>query len=179
METGTKNACYISRTAQNDLLSCMKEYIQGKIIEDFMKQASTNRALFYGIQADEVRDVSNWEQLGIVIRYVEDCTPVEQLVEFTTCGDVTGEAVCQNLIKCLQSLNVDPTQCKAQTYDGASSMAGYINGCAVNFMNVAPDAYYYHCGSHSLSHALSKACKCQEIQNMMSTLQTLAIFVKY
>ena len=58
-------------------------------------------------------------------------------------------------------------------------MAGVVNGCAANFMKIVSQAHYFHYASHSLNLALSKACKVPEVQNTMSTLQTLSIFFKY
>ena len=131
------------------------------------------------MQADEVRDVSNVEQLGVVIRYIKDNAPVERLVEFVACEDIRGAAICQNLLDCLERLHLDPQLCRAQTYDGAGNMAGYKNGCAANFQKVVPRANYYHCASHSLNLALCKACKLPEMTNMMSNMQALAISFKY
>ena len=111
--------------------------------------------------------------------YIKECEPVEKLTEFIECPVVTGKAVCQKIIGCLQGLTLDPAQCRAETYDGAGNMTGVINGCAANFMNIMPEAYCYHFASHSLKLALSKACKVTEVQNMMSTLQTLEVFFKY
>ena len=59
-----KNASYISNTCQNDLLICIKEYIQSAIISQIKQQ---DFGPLYGLQADEVTDTSNWEQLGIKI----------------------------------------------------------------------------------------------------------------
>ena len=70
---------------------------------------------------------------------------------------------------------LDPAQCRAQTYEGASNMAGVINGCAANFMKIVPEAHCYHFASHGLNLALSQACKVPELQNMM---QTLAVIFK-
>ena len=83
------------------------------------------------------------------------------------------------MIGCLQGLTLDPAQCRVQSYDGASYMAGFINGCAANFMKIVPQAHYYHCASHSLNLALSKACQVPGVQHMMSTQQTLAVFFKH
>ena len=35
-----------------------------------------------GFQCDEVSDASNWEQLGLIIRYVTNDKPTERLLEF-------------------------------------------------------------------------------------------------
>ena len=40
LKTGAKNAQYTSKTAQNDLLTCMKEYMQEEIIKHIVRQSS-------------------------------------------------------------------------------------------------------------------------------------------
>ena len=120
------------------------------------------------------------EQLiRIVIRYIKEYEPVENVIELTECPVVTGEAVCQKSIDCLQGLTLDPAHCRATTYDGAGDVAGAINVCAANVMKIVAQAHYYHCASHSLNLALYKACKVPEVKNMMSTLLPLAAFFKY
>ena len=116
-----------------------------------------------------VHDVSSMEQLKVVIRYIKECELAGRLTDFIKCQVVTGDAFSSNqkLIGCLQGLTLDPAHCKVHTYDGAGNMAGVINGCAANFMNIVPQAHYYHCVSHSLKLALSKACKIHEVQNTM------------
>ena len=62
LETGAKNAQYNSKTAQNELVVCIKECIQEQIVKDIQNQSEENGVAFYGIQADEVHDTSNVEQ---------------------------------------------------------------------------------------------------------------------
>ena len=52
---------------QNELLSCIKDYIQSQVVADINNQI---RGPYYGISDDEVTDCSNWEQLGIVLRSI-------------------------------------------------------------------------------------------------------------
>lgn len=52
-----KNATYVSKTKQNELLLCIKMFIQKKIVEEVKNQPF---GLFFGYQCDEVRDSSNW-----------------------------------------------------------------------------------------------------------------------
>ena len=61
----SKRATYMSKTSQNELRMCIGEYLTDEIAKDVCASS------FFGIQADEVTDVSNWEQLGIVMRYVK------------------------------------------------------------------------------------------------------------
>jgi hypothetical protein len=173
MEKCNKNASYISKTSQNELLDCVKEFIQREIIQD-VKQFS-----FYGIEADEVTDIANWEQLGLVLRYLKDDKAQERLIEFIGCDKITGKAICDKILELLIKLGLDPNDCRAQTYDGAGNMAGNLNGCAARFMEYAPRAPYYHCASHELNLALCKACKVPEISCMIADMQKAGIFLKY
>ena len=61
LETCNKNASYISKTTQNELLECIKEYIHDVIISELRSQKIGPK---FGIQTDKVTDISNSEQLG-------------------------------------------------------------------------------------------------------------------
>ena len=37
LQTGAKNVLYISKAAQNDLFTCMKEYMQEEILKDYVR----------------------------------------------------------------------------------------------------------------------------------------------
>ena len=174
METCARNATYMSKTAQNELLECVKQYVQSIIIQQIKDGGG-----FYGIQADEVTDVSNWEQLGLVVRYICNGQVVERLLEYIKCESCTGEKVSEAIISTLQQLQLDPMLCRAQTYDGAGNMAGCKNGCAALFQKINPRAPYFHCASHGLNLALSHASKVPEIRNMICVLQSVGIFFKY
>ena len=71
IESCAQNASYL--TTQNDLLSCIKDFIQSEIVNDIQNQTE---GPFFGISADEATEVSNWEQLGIVVRYVRNCQAI-------------------------------------------------------------------------------------------------------
>ena len=58
-----KNASYISKTTQNKLLDCVKEYVETIIISEIRAQKIGPK---FAIPADEVTDISNHEQLGLV-----------------------------------------------------------------------------------------------------------------
>jgi hypothetical protein len=154
METCARNATHVSKTAQNQLLECIKDIIQSTIVQEVKDSGG-----FYGIQADEVADASNWEQLGLVVRYIHNGKVAEQLVEYIKCDSCTGEKLAQTVISKLRQLQLDPMLCRAQTYDSAGNMAGCKNGCAALFQKVNSQAPYFHCANHDLNLALSHASK--------------------
>ena len=176
MQTCAKNATYTSKTSQNDLLLCVKEYIQSVIVQDVKKQAI---GPYYGFQCDEVTDVSNYEQLGIVIRYVKEYKPVERLLEFVPCENISGKDLCENIIKSQQSCGLDIRFCRTMTMDGAGNMAGKQAGCAARFTEQSPKALYHYCSSHDLNLALCKSCSVREIPAMLDTITQLGISFKY
>ena len=45
-------------------------------------------------------------------------------------------------------------KCRGQAYDGASNMAGLLNGVATRLLKEAPKAHYVHCLAHSLNLCL-------------------------
>ena len=158
LETCSRNASYISKTTQNDLLACIRDFIQEHIVREVRNQRVGD---FYSLIADEVTDCSNWEQLGIVLRYSVDDKPVEKLLAFIPCERITGEAIASKIVGCVQDVGLDPQKCRSQTYDGAGNMAGKQRGAARMFqLKTGNDkAVYVHCQSHELNLALSKACK--------------------
>ncbi len=176
LESCKKNATYTSKTSQNELLLCIKEYLQRYIIQDVKAQ---DIGPYYSYQCDEVTDSSNWEQLGIVLRYSKFNQPVERLLEFIACEKITGEALCTNIIESLSKAGLDVNLCRFQTMDGAGNMAGSQSGCAARFTRENPKAVYIHCASHQLNLVLCKSCKVNEIHFMLDTLKQLGLFFKY
>ena len=64
LKSWSSRETYISKTTQNELIHCMCDFIRDQIVADIIKSK------FFSVSADEVTDFSNWEQLGIVFRYV-------------------------------------------------------------------------------------------------------------
>ena len=178
LETCSKNASYTSKTAQNDLLDCIKSFIQDRIVSEIKEQET---GPFYGLVADEVTDSANWEQLAIMVRYTRNGKPVERLLEYVQCESITGVAIADKLLETVKSANLDPKYCRSQTYDGAGNMAGAVKGAAKMFEEKAqnPRAPYFHCASHDLNLALSKSCKVPEVKNMICAMISLGIYFKY
>ncbi|WAR18850.1 P52K-like protein [Mya arenaria] len=177
LKTCAKNATYTSKTSQNQLLWCVKKHMQDKIVAEIKGQAI---GPYFGIQADEVTDSINWEQLGLIVRYCSpEGKPVERFLEFIACSEITGEAFCDNIIQSLTEVGLDTQLCRSQTMDGAGNMAGKNAGCAARFTRHSPRALYHYCSSHDLNLVLCKSCQVKEVHIMLDTLKQLGIFFKY
>ena len=99
-----RNANYLSKATQNDLLLCIKEYIQHEIAKEIKNHPERP---FYGLSADAVIDVLNWEQLGVIVRYTKDCCPVEKLLEHLRCEDINGTSIANYLITTSKDAGLD------------------------------------------------------------------------
>ena len=61
----SRNASYISKTSQNDLISCCGQFITELVVRKIKENQ------FFSVLADEASDCSNQVQLSLVIRYVD------------------------------------------------------------------------------------------------------------
>ena len=167
-----KSATYRSKTTQNAIIDICGAMIGERIIEDVHSQK------FFAILADEATDVSNAEQLSIVIRYVDSSSEIqERFLEFVHCKDgMSGKAISEKILESLKSHGLDISLCRGQGYDGAGNMAGKIQGVAARIQRDYPQAIYVHCGSHLLNLAVASACKVQEISNMLDHMKAVTDF---
>ena len=81
-------------------------------------------APYFSILADEVTDVSNREQLSLVIRFVDSGGNIhEEFLGFHNLQRITGEAIASSIPDTLPQWNLDiKNNCRGQGYDGASNM---------------------------------------------------------
>ncbi|CAN1341594.1 Zinc finger MYM-type protein 1, partial [Linum perenne] len=108
---------------------------------------------FFAILADESRDVSMKEQMGVVLRYV----------------DGKG-CVIERFLAAIESMlmknGLSISRVRGQGYDGASNMKGEINGLKTLILEESPSAYYIHCFAHRLgtvTNLVGASCKRQDI----------------
>ena len=86
-------------------------------------------APYFLILADEVTDVSNREQLSIVIRFVDSSGNIhEEFLGFHNLQRIKGEVIASLMLDTLPPWNLDKKNCWGQGYDGASSMSSSRRG---------------------------------------------------
>ena len=108
--TCKRNATYFSKTSQNQLFLCIKEYIQQEIVNSIKDQKDGS---LFSLSPDEVTDASNREQLGIIVRYVKKYELIERLLEFVSCEDIKGKCICNYLVKTRQDSGLHPKICRS------------------------------------------------------------------
>lgn len=176
LKTAKKNATYLSPQIQNELLDAVRLEIEDNIVSEIRQQDIGPK---FCIMADEVTDVTNWEQLGIAVRYLKDDRAVERLLGFEKCESITGEATSHTIISFLESKGLDIMDARGQNYDGAGNMSGANKGCAARISAINPRAPYVHCASHDLNLALNHAAKVPTIFIMMENLASMGRFFAY
>ena len=84
-----KNASYISKTTQNELISCCGRVISDELLADIKK------ADYISIIADECSDSSMKEHLSLVIRFVDENYNIrEEFLRFIHCSEgLSGQAL--------------------------------------------------------------------------------------
>ena len=147
LRTCSKNARYISKTSQNELINCCGNYIKDILV----KEIKENR--FFSVLADEASDCSNQEQLSLVIRFVDGSSEIrEEFLRFLRCDlGLCGKALAETVLNDIANLTLDIQNCRGQEYDGASSVSGYINGLSAQILCINEKAIYTHCHSHRLN----------------------------
>ena len=85
--------------------------------------------------ADTTYDVSNKDQMSIVVRYVADNTPVERFLFLTVIEDKCGDGQAKEVLGCLNGHDIHAEMLYFQSYDFTACMYGEYNGCcSSNFM---------------------------------------------
>ncbi|CAF1232275.1 unnamed protein product [Rotaria sordida] len=165
LKTSDKNATYISKTIQNQLIQVIGGMIIRQIIEE------VKEAKFYTILLDETADISNVEQASLCLRYVYNDVIQEKFVKFITVSDRSGAGLAKLIMEEVTNLGLDLQNCVGQGYDGCSTMAGHIRGCQAIIKEKYPRILYIHCASHSFNLTISDSCDIRTVQHAIGVIK--------
>ena len=137
----------------HELINMMGNKVLRSIISDIHQESKLFSIIAY---ADESRDISQQEQLTSVLRLVSttDFSIHEDFPGIYQLEKTDAETIKTYLKDILLRFNLKIEDCRWQTYDGASDMAGYLSGVAARNFSENPRALYVHCANHSLYLAL-------------------------
>lgn len=174
LRNSPKNASFLSKTTQNNLIDCC-----GKVILDSISE-ELHASKLYSIIADETRDCSSIEQLTICLRYLDfkENKIKEMFIGFVEAHVTTGEELTKLILQKLQELNLDLNDLRGQAYDGGSNMSGKFKGVRARIQELNPLALYIHCASHQLNLALSHASSHPSIRNTLGVVSDTVNFVR-
>ena len=112
------NIYSISSIIQNHNIDILADQIRQKIIR------KVQGAKWFSVVADEVTDVSNKEQLSLVLRYVDPETLLvrEDLVGLVECYmGIFGSDFAGKITSTLEAFGLDLSNLRGQAYDRAGS----------------------------------------------------------
>lgn len=72
---------------------CMKTFIQAEIVSKFW-----NNHMAHSLVSKQMNQRKGKEQIGIVLRNLDNDQPSERLVEFVVCENTTGEAIAEQIV---------------------------------------------------------------------------------
>ena len=129
-QTCPKNATYRSKTVQNELIEICGDYLREQIIRE------VKVAKFFSILADKVADVSNKEQMPLVLRFVDTKGHIrEEFIKFIYLANgTTGENIAEAIKSEIRILGLDMRNVRGQGYDGAGNMSGKYSGKYLNYL---------------------------------------------
>ena len=90
--------------------------------------AGVANAGMYSVSADTTPDVSNHDQLAVVVRYVKQMVPHERLLAVKHVTAKTGVATAEEVVGVLKKHTLDTDKLISQSYDFAKTMSGVYNG---------------------------------------------------
>ncbi|XP_074270944.1 uncharacterized protein LOC141594855 [Silene latifolia] len=133
----------------------------------------------FAILVDGALDVSNTEQMAIIIRFVDrEGILRERFFTVVSVTDTCSQTLMDKIIMVFAQYNLQLENIRGQGYDGASNMSGQINGLQALFQTECPYAYYVHCFAHRLQLSLNAAAKgVHDVWQFFSTLTMIVNFV--
>ena len=172
LKNAPKNASYISKTTQNELIKSCGQIITDTIINE------VKRNKCFSIIADEAADCSNKEQLSLVLRFVDGTQNIrEDFVRFLHCKwGLSGESLAKLVLDELINLNLSIDDCRGQGYDGAGSVAGHISGLSARILNINKKALFTHCYNHRLNLAITHSCSVPLVRNTFHQIKDISYF---
>lgn len=153
---GRGHTSYLSSTVCDEFIQLMAE----KVLRAIVKEVKDGK--YFSIIVDSTPDVTHVDQLALIIRYVlkKSGEPVERFLEFIPLHGHTAEHMEETLKSELKELDIDLMDCRGQSYDNASNMAGKYSRLQARIKNKNPNADFIPCSAHSLNLVGACAAEC-------------------
>ncbi|CAN6235046.1 unnamed protein product [Urochloa humidicola] len=143
-DKGSKNCQMLCPDIQKELTKACAEEVTAVIMDEI-------RGRHFSVLIDEARDVSIKEQMGVILRFVNDEGKVmERFLGLKHIERCTAAALKEALVSTLSSHKLSISMLRGQGYDGASNMRGEFNGVQKLIRDENPYAFYVHCFAHQL-----------------------------
>lgn len=166
---GSGHTSYLSSTIIDEFITLMGNKVSSNIISEIKS------AKYFSIIVDSTTDISHTDQLTFVIRYVcQDNEPVERFLQFIPIHSHSSQHLEETVTNYIQSIGLNILDCRGQSYDNASNMAGKYNGLQARIKALNPYAEFVPCSAHSLNLVIVKSVESNgKILDFFTFLQEL------
>ena len=125
----------------------MKEIVLDEIRNEIRE------AKYFAVLTDESKDVSKKEQVVVAVRYLHRSTIHKEFIGIAEAEALDAEGLCDAILNRLSIVNTKMVNCVGQGYDGASVVAGHLNGVQRKLREKtnAEMGCYVHCFAHRLN----------------------------
>ena len=166
---------YLSPQILNELIGIMSNQLLKGILHEIKE------AVCFALIADEASDVSHKEQLCVNVRWVNDNFVINEApVELINVPRTDSSTLVTVIKDCLIRLTLPLAQCRGQAYDGASNMAGRIQGVAARVQNDQPSAIYVHCLAHCTNLCLQTVGRqCTPIRDALELVMEVSQLIRF
>ena len=136
---------------------------------------------FLTIMVDETTDISNKEQLTLVVRWVDENFDVfEEFLGMYGLQATTADSIVSAITDALLRFQISINKVRGQCYDGCSTMAGARGGVAAKIQQMEPRAVFTHCYGHALNLGVSDTVKKSIImKDCLDTCYELVKLIKF
>ncbi|XP_060881711.1 zinc finger MYM-type protein 1-like [Metopolophium dirhodum] len=146
---------HTSWKVQDEIIKISADLIKEIIVEEIVVSGN------FALMVDEARSHKE-EQLSVCVRYAVGLEARERFLQFIDVSNgQTANHIISAVFNCFQnlSININTLNIVAQSYDGASVMAGHLGGVQAKIKQQFPCAIYTHCMAHRLNLIVVDMCK--------------------
>ncbi|WAR05842.1 ZMYM1-like protein, partial [Mya arenaria] len=129
-----KSDKYTSPPIQNEIIQIMALGILRKVANSVLEDA------FFTIMVDETTDVSNGEQVVLVLRNVDSELNVQDFIGLYVVPSIDAQTITNVIKDTLLRMRLQLSKCRGQCYDGASNIK---RGVAANITAEDPKGHLY------------------------------------
>ncbi|KAJ0962219.1 hypothetical protein J5N97_030047 [Dioscorea zingiberensis] len=167
----------IAHDIQNDITSAAASETTNVIINELGDD-------LFAILVDESRDISNKEQMALVLRYMNNKgSIVERFLAIVHVSDTTALSLKKAIESIFSKHGLSVSRLRGQGYDGASNMRGEFNGLKSLLLKENEFVFYIHCFAHQLQLTLVAVAKNEDsvaslFQNVVCLLNVVGASCK-
>ncbi|XP_076909138.1 uncharacterized protein LOC143566280 [Bidens hawaiensis] len=138
------NNKYLSPSTQKDVAHCFKEEALKRLFDEICDDV-------FALVVDESSDVSEKEQMAIVLRYVDTHGLIkERFVGLVQVMEAFSSVLKSSIDTFFAKHNLSLSRLRGQGYDGARNMRDEYNGLKAKFLEENKSSYYVHCFAQHL-----------------------------